>query len=372
MRNTRNDELLGRLVQRMASGTSDDADAMLTEDAVDFLSPERHARERERMFLRTPQVVGVSGELREPGSYLTSDVMGTPVLVTRDHGGRLHAFVNSCAHRGARVATGHGRRDTLSCRFHGWSYALDGTLRGRPRGECFSVAPEHCGLPRLPVSDRSGLIVVGLAQTTQAEVDAHLEDIAAQLGGLRLETARTLDSRRYELEANWKLVAAVSYESYHFATLHRDTVATMFEANTICDFFGRHSRWLFGLKSARELAGTDRAAWPEAMPAVLSHQVFPGTVVIVTWEMAQILRSEPGPTPDRCVVHAHAVSLGDADPESLRANYELGLRAFETEDMPAAVEATHGLRSAPRPFYVGRNEPVLRFWCEQWRRALGE
>ena len=72
------------------------------------------------------------------------------------------------------------------------------------------------------------------------------------------------------------------------------------------------------------------------------------------------------------MVHAHAVALGDADPESLRENYELGLRAFETEDMPAAVEATQGLRSAPRAFYVGRNEPVVRFWCEQWRQALGE
>lgn len=372
MRNTRGDDLLERLVERMVSGTSDDAEAMLTCDAADFLSEERLAREREQLFLQTPQVVGIAGEVRDAGSYFTTELMGTPVLVTRDQRGCLHAFVNACAHRGGRVATGHGQRTNLSCRFHGWTYALDGSLRGRPRDECFSVAPEHCGLRPLPVSDRGGLIVVGLTKTTQAQVDAHLDDIADELTGLRLESARTLDSRRYVLDANWKLVASVSYESYHFATLHRDTVATMFEANAICDFFGRHSRWCFGLKSARALADTDRADWPVAIPAVLSHQIFPGTVVIVTWEMAQILRSEPGPTPGSCVVHAHSVALGDGDPESLRQNVELGMRAFETEDMPAAVDATQGLLAAPRPFYVGRNEPVLRFWCEQWRKALGE
>jgi phenylpropionate dioxygenase-like ring-hydroxylating dioxygenase large terminal subunit len=362
--------LLERLVERIATGTSDEPGGMLTEDAADFLSPERHAKERQRLFLDAPQVVGFAGELREPGSYLATEVMGTPVLVTRDAGGGLHAMVNACSHRGARVATGHGKRTTFSCRFHGWTYALDGTLRGRPRAECFDVAPERCALPRLAVSDRAGLIVVGLRPELQAAVDAHLADMAGELAGLRLEKAETLDSRRYEVSANWKLVAAASYESYHFATLHRDTVATMFAANAVCDFFDRHSRWCFGLKSLAGLAGQDRATWPEAMPAVLSHQFFPGTVVIVTWEMAQILRSEPGPTPDTCVVHAHAVALDPADREQLRANYELGLRAFETEDLPATVETHQGLRSTGRPFHVGSNEPVLRFWCEQWRRAI--
>lgn len=369
MRNDRDRRLLERLVARIADGSTDESARMRMEDPADFLSTERHARERERLFLRTPQVVGFAGELREPGSYLATEILGHPVLVTRDEEGRLHALRNACAHRGGRVASGHGKRGALSCRFHGWTYSLDGSLRGVPRGECFDVDPARCALPRLAVSDRSGMIVVGLDPAMQPAVDAHLADIEGELAGLNLERAETLDTRRYEISASWKLVAAVSYESYHFATLHRDTVATMFSSSAICDFFGRHSRWCFGLKQVAELAAQDRAAWPERIPAVLSHQFFPGTVVIITWEMGQILRSEPGPEPGTCVVHAHSVALEAADREALRANVELGMRAFETEDLPAAIETQQGL-VAGRPFYVGRNEPVLDFWCERWREAV--
>jgi phenylpropionate dioxygenase-like ring-hydroxylating dioxygenase large terminal subunit len=369
MLNARDTRLLERLVERVSSNTSDESAGMIAEDADDFLSPERHARERERLFLRTPQVIGFAGEVREPGSYLSTEVMGTPVLVTRDEHGSLHAFVNACAHRGARVAEGCGRRSTLTCRFHGWSYALDGSLRGQPQADCFDVHKPDCALARLPVSDRAGLLVVGLSPGMQPAVDAHLAGMEEELAGLKLEHAETLDTRRYELATNWKLAAAVSYESYHFATLHRDTVATMFSASAVHDFFGRHSRWCFAPKSIADLAALDRAAWPSRLPAVLSHQIFPGTVVIVTWEMGQILRSEPGPTPGSCVVHAHSAALAAEDRDQLRANVELGMRAFETEDMPAATQTCAGLRARGGRFYVGRNEPVLRFWCEHWRRA---
>jgi len=371
MQNERMHPLLQRLVDRMHTGTADEVAGMRTEDVDDFLSPRRAERERRQFFLETPQIVGFAGELREPGSYLTAEAMGVPVVVTRDAAGKLHAMVNACAHRGARVASGSGRRTTLSCRFHGWSYALDGSLRGRPRDECFSVAAGDCSLTRLPVSDASGLVVVGLSpDVPQSAVDSHVAEIGHELSGLGLDRAETLHSRRFDVNANWKLVSALSYESYHFATLHRDTVATMFAPSAVYDLFGRHSRWSFALKGTERLKDQERSRWPEALPGVLSYQLFPGTVVIVTWEIGQLIRTEPGPTPDTSVVHYHGVVLDAARREELRANYELGLKAFETEDLPAAVECHQGLRAGRREFFVGGNEPVLQFWCEQWRAAL--
>lgn len=365
--------LIGRIADRIATGTTDESHAPGIEDAADFLSPERLSRERQQFFLETPQVIGFAGEVAAPGSWVAREAMGIPILVTRDRHGRLHAFVNACAHRGAQLAEGHGeaKGGRLVCRFHAWTYALDGRLASRPREAAFDTADARCDLTRLPVSVRSGLIVVGLRpDMTHSSVDEHLVEIEDQLAGLPLAQAKTLDLRRHAVDASWKLVSMLSYESDHFASLHRDTVATMFASNAIVDFFGRHSRWCFALKGTEALRAQDPSAWPETFPGAVNHQLFPGTVLITTWEIAQLIRTEPGPTPGTCVVHSLGVYFDESKRESLRANYALGLEAFENEDLPAALESQRGLSARQAPFFIGRSEPIVGFWVRQWREAL--
>lgn len=365
--------LVGRVAERIASGTTDECAASRTEEVEDFLSPARFSLERERLFLDTPQVIGFAGEVAEPGQFITAEAMGIPIVVTRTAEGRLSALVNACAHRGARVAKGHGKvaGRRLRCGFHGWTFDLDGRLASRPRDGFFSPADADCHLTRLPVSDRSGLVVVGLRpDMAQSRVDEHLGALAPELVGLGFERARSLDVHRYEVAASWKLVSMLSYESYHFAALHRETVATMFESNAIVDFFGRHSRWGFALKGTEALAGTDSAFWPEHFPGALSHQIFPGTVLITTWEVAQLIRSEPGPTPGSAVVHTTNVYFDESKRDALIPNVALGQQAFEQEDLPAAIETQQGLTARGRTFCVGTNEPIVQFWLRQWREAV--
>lgn len=371
----RTQALVRRIADRIESGTSDESSAPRSENVADFLSPDRFERERRKLFFETPQIVGFAGEVAAPGNYLTAEAMGVPIVVTRDADGRLHALVNACAHRGARVAKGQGvvagRR--LRCGFHGWTFGLDGRLASRPSAAGFDPSDADCHLTRLPVSDRGGLVVVGLSpEVPQSRVDTHLDGIAGELAGLGLEQAKSLDSRRYEVAANWKLVSMLSSESYHFASLHRDTVATMFAPNAVADFFGRHSRWCFALKGTERHAGADAASLPEIFPGAISHQIFPGTVVITTWEIAQLIRSEPGPTPGSAVVHYAGVYFDEAKREALRENYALGLQAFENEDLPAALETQQGLAAGRAKFFAGSNEPVVQFWLEQWRAAVDD
>lgn len=372
----RTDALIRRIALRIASGTTDETAEPMVESVADFLSPERHAMERERLFLDTPQVVGFAGEVARPGQYLTAEAMGIPIVVTRSADGRLHALVNACVHRGARVAKGHGtvagRR--LRCGFHGWTFELDGRLASRPSDGCFppiAAGDTRCNLTRLPVSDRSGLVVVGLRpDMPQSRIDEHLAELEPELAGLGLEQAKTLDVKRYEVAASWKLVSMLSYESYHFAALHRDTVATMFEANAIADVFGRHSRWAFALKGTGDLAKADPGAFPASFPGAVSHQLFPGTVLITTWEIAQLIRSEPGPTPGSSVVYTANAYFDEAKREALIPNVALGTRAFEEEDLPAAIECQQGLAAGRTRMFAGANEPIVQFWLRQWREAV--
>ena len=92
-------------------------------------------RERALIFARSWQYGGRADQVAEPGSYLATDAGGVPILVTRDREGVLRAFVNVCRHRGAVLMDGCGKRNTLQCHYHAWTYDLDGSLRAAPRSD---------------------------------------------------------------------------------------------------------------------------------------------------------------------------------------------------------------------------------------------
>ena len=89
--------------------------------------------ERERIFRRAWQYAGRTGQVAEPGAFFTCDAGGLPIVVVRGKDDGLRAFLNVCRHRGSLVCEGEGRRETLQCPYHAWTYDLDGSLRAAPR-----------------------------------------------------------------------------------------------------------------------------------------------------------------------------------------------------------------------------------------------
>ena len=361
-----------RLLDHISSNSCDLADTSVSVPAEQFTDQARHTAETQRLFRDTPQVIGFAGEVAHADDYITRDILDVPVLVTRDQSGQLRAFVNACAHKGARVAQGAGNRARLVCRFHGWSYNSDGSLHARPQDQCFETASELCGLTPLPVSERSGLIVVSINPAgSQRAVDQFLQSIEPQFSGFRFNQRVYVDERRLSVKANWKLVTGLSLESYHFRTLHRDSVATMLHDNFVYDTFGQHSRWAFPLKGFdNTLRDKDSAQWPEQLAGAISHVLFPGTVVIVNPADAQIIRAEPGDTPGESVVHFLGVRDTQTDPEAAKKTFEFGLDVFANEDLPAAAECQQGLAAGRDRIFIGANEPVVQHAHRVWDAAL--
>jgi carnitine monooxygenase subunit len=187
-----------------------------------YADPAVAAAERDRIFRRTWQYAGHLGELDGPGSFFPTHAGGVPVVVTLDSTGDLRAFVNVCRHRGALVATGPGRRGTLQCPYHAWTYGLDGALRAAPRSEqdpCF----ERDGAGLAPVAvDTWGQFVFVNPDPDAGPLAAALGDLAdvvaghgLQIGGLRYHRRV-----RYELRANWKVAIENYLECYHCAVNH--------------------------------------------------------------------------------------------------------------------------------------------------------
>ena len=98
-----------------------------------YSDPELLRREQEKIFRSAWQYAGHLGELPEPGTFFTTRAGRTPVVVTRARDNEIRAFLNVCRHRGFPVAQGAGKRETIQCPYHAWTYGLDGSLRAAPR-----------------------------------------------------------------------------------------------------------------------------------------------------------------------------------------------------------------------------------------------
>lgn len=93
--------------------------------------------EHQRILLPSWQIACHVSTIPNPGDYITFALGADNILVLRDHAGTVRAFHNVCRHRGARLLEGQGNCQSVRCPYHGWTYALDGRLRGLPVRESF-------------------------------------------------------------------------------------------------------------------------------------------------------------------------------------------------------------------------------------------
>jgi choline monooxygenase len=177
--------------------------------------------EHERILERSWQLAGHVSELAEPGDYITTHAGTQPVLVLRDKQGALRAFRNVCRHRGSRVLSGIGQcGKAIRCRYHGWTYRLDGELIGVPEARSIpDLDKSALGLFPARVETLAGLVFVNVDIQAQplAEQVPGLEERLADYGIEGLVPHRPLDGNQ---PANWKIVADNYLEGYHVPIAH--------------------------------------------------------------------------------------------------------------------------------------------------------
>jgi choline monooxygenase len=187
-----------------------------------YFDPEVYALECRNVFGDSWVMAARAEQLRQPGSFVTVEIAGEPVLVLRDEAGTLRALHNVCRHRAAQVINQPcGKVSKLRCRYHGWTYDLTGRLRGTPE---FDGVEDFCkedqGLPSLAVDVWGPLVFVhqGTPAQSLAEYLAPLPERAAALG---LDGLRFYKRQEYELACNWK-VFVDNYKDggYHVNTVH--------------------------------------------------------------------------------------------------------------------------------------------------------
>src|SRR5215204_4776308 len=199
-----------RLLGHIDGRTTDLADAMFRNRVSAYSCRERASLERDRLFRERPIFMGLSTRLPKAGDYLTEDVAGMPVLMTRGADGEVRAFANICRHRGAPVAQGCGNARAFVCPYHGWTYDSAGKLLGTTDKVGFAGLDlgTH-GLVRLPAAEKHGMLFVRPKPVQQGEsheidVDGNLGTIAPDLAALKLETYPLFSVDVVKPRINWK------------------------------------------------------------------------------------------------------------------------------------------------------------------------
>jgi phenylpropionate dioxygenase-like ring-hydroxylating dioxygenase large terminal subunit len=178
-----------------------------------------YREEMRRIFLKSWLYVGHVSQIPARGDYFLFEMAGESVIVVRESDEVVNALMNVCRHRGSRIcdaAAGHEAR--LTCRYHGWSYGLDGSLRAAAHTpEGFDKA--RWGLKRLELRIFAGMIFVNF-DPKPVSFDSIANDLAAPLAPYALDRARVAHRQNYPIASNWKLAVENYCECYHCAPAH--------------------------------------------------------------------------------------------------------------------------------------------------------
>ena len=196
----------------------------------DSISPEFYELEREAIFKRAWLNVGRVEQLPRNGSYFTKElaVASTSLIVVRGMDGEIRAFHNICRHRGNKLvwtddpsAETNGSCRQFVCKYHGWTYGLDGSCSFvQQEGEFFDLDKSDYGLVPVHCDVWSGFIFVTFEREPRQTLAEFLGPMVCALEGypFHLQTERFY--YRSEVSANWKLFMDAFQEFYHAPVLH--------------------------------------------------------------------------------------------------------------------------------------------------------
>ena len=192
-----------------------------------LISQESFDQERTGIFGRAWMLAAHAADLPAPGDFVerSFDVPKASVIVVRGDDGVIRAFHNICRHRGNQLvdAGSAGNRKRFACSFHGWSFDLQGALRGvTDEGQFVGLDKSSLGLPPVHCAEWNGLVFLNFAGVPDTTLPEWLGEMESGYGDY-FQSQHRLSSHRFEIESNWNLAVNAFTEGYHTLYIHRHT-----------------------------------------------------------------------------------------------------------------------------------------------------
>lgn len=379
--------LIKGLMHYLDTDTNVDAGGQVRNPVSSYTSPDMAASEWNSFFQDYPHVLGMSADLPEPGSFFTDNNLKKPILCTRDKHGQFHAFLNVCRHRGTILEDEvRGKRHLFSCPFHGWGYGNNGDLVSVPKEAHFGPVDKRCnGLVKLPCDEKHGLLWVNPNPDGDIDIDTRLGELAPELESWNLDRYIYNSETLYDHSMNWKLAIDTFGETYHFNTLHKDTLAADLYGNAqMYDTFERNHRMMLCLRNIDKLRELPEESWHVMLASLPVYYIFPNVQLILGQGGPTLVRVYPdGDNPHQS--HSQINFYMSPDIATVDMDEERRLRyqntqdrmqgfaqVIEMEDYVAAASSHKGILSGAQEYITfGRNEPALHHYHNTYRAALG-
>ena len=369
-----------RTIAHNKAGTVDQTEGVTTIPASNYFDPERWQQEVDLIFKRVPLLIATSAEIKEPNSYKAIEIVGMPVLISRDATGVVRAFVNMCSHRGAMlVDEGIGSARRFACPYHNWIYDQQGDLVGIFKQGDFGDIDMSClGLTSLPVTERAGLIWVVLSPSSSLDFDAFFAGYDELLEFCGFAEMNHFGARRL-VGPNWKVSFDGYVDFYHLPILHKNTFGPDFPCDALFHRVGPHQRVTGPRGPWAKLENIPQENWPDSVLTGGVWSVFPHASIagfeIGEHKIYQVARIFPGATADESVTYLDFISTAPLTEEFIEtANKQIAFleMVVRDEDYATGLKIQRTVKTgAKKEFVFGRNEGGAQY-VHGWLDAILE
>ncbi len=360
-----------RILDHIANGTTDLGRQVWREPVANYRSPQRLEAEIEVVLRRTQTPFCPSAALPEVGSYVAREAAGIPIVAVRGSDGKVRAFRNACRHRGMQVADGSGCARAFVCRYHGWTYNLEGKLRHIPHEEGFPGFDKDAHpLVAVSAAERFGLVFV--SQEGREPEDRSLDGLDKLIG----PDQRLFATNERDFDVNWKVFLESFIEGYHIKSTHPESFLPYgFDNLNVIDIFGRHSRVTYPFQRIKKLAKLPPPARRVEGLLTYVYHLFPNVLITVLSRHTNVVILEPLAV-DRTRQYTYTLTNGGGDdPEALAeakrdASFVGNTGAQEDRAVVHAIQ--RGLASgANDAFTFGKFESAIVHFHQTLTAALG-
>jgi phenylpropionate dioxygenase-like ring-hydroxylating dioxygenase large terminal subunit len=357
--------VVARILTHIDAGTTDTSDAVWREPVVNYRSPERLRAEIE-VLRRHPRPLCPAAAVLEPGRFVTLRADGRSIVVVRGADGVVRGFLNACRHRGNEIAEGSGSTKAFVCRYHGWTYDLDGALRHIPHEDGFPGLDRSChALVPVAIEERHGIVFLAGAQGARG---GGLPDVIDA-------DQRVIASSESILPVNWKIYLESFLEGYHIRTLHRETFYRFgFDNLTLVEHSGPHSRVTFPFQRIRKLAELPDDERRVDGRLTYVYQVFPCAIVAVLSRHIAMVIVEPIDAQSTRAINYVLTSCaptGEIDREAAERDVNFVQDTGGAEDLAVTHAIQRSLAcGANDAFTFGRHEGAITHFHRELDAAL--
>jgi phenylpropionate dioxygenase-like ring-hydroxylating dioxygenase large terminal subunit len=364
-------EIVRRILAHIDAGTTDEGGSW-REPVENYLNPGRFAEEL-RLLRAMPSVFVPSATIPRPGDHVERVAFGVPLFAVRGRDERARVFRNACRHRGFALVEGPGCAQAFVCRYHGWTYRLDGSLSHVPHAEAFpGLDMSTRGLVEVPSREVDGLIVIGALDSGGAGPRDDVDDAMGWLMDGSPWRDKVLPFERLvfvesTLRAmNWKVLAEQFLEGYHIRSTHKNTFYPLqYDDLNVVETFGPNSRITFPYRNIERLRDRPESTWTIDARVTFLYQLFPNVMLATFPDLISVVALDPVDVDHTTVTVYSMVRPEVAERDSLDrpstlvgAGSLIGTGLVEDNEMSEGVQ--RGLRSGANEFVeFGTHESAI-------------